>query len=54
MNYPELEINLRKLEHNARLEVQKLAKYGVTVMGVNQDAIRNRHYHTRLMADYTR
>jgi hypothetical protein len=36
MNYPELEINLRKLEHNARLEVQKLAKYGVTVMGVNK------------------
>jgi predicted amino acid racemase len=36
MNYPKLEINLRKLEHNARLEVQKLAKYGVTVMGVNK------------------
>jgi len=36
MNYPRLEINLRKLEHNARLLVQKLAKYGVTVMGVNK------------------
>jgi len=36
MNYPKLEINLRKLEHNARLEVQKLTKYGVTVMGVNK------------------
>lgn len=36
MSYPKLEINLRKLEHNARLEVQRLAEYGVTVMGVNK------------------
>jgi predicted amino acid racemase len=36
MNYPQLEINLRKLEHNARLEVQKLAEYGIKVMGVNK------------------
>jgi len=36
MNYPKLEINLRKLEHNARLEVQKLTEYGVTIMGVNK------------------
>ncbi len=36
MNYPKLEINLGKLEHNARLELQKLAEYGVTVMGVNK------------------
>jgi len=36
MNYPRLEINLRKLEHNARLLVKKLAKNGVTVMGVNK------------------
>jgi predicted amino acid racemase len=36
MSYPQLEINLRKLEHNARLEVQKLTEYGVTVMGVNK------------------
>jgi len=36
MNYPRLEINLRRLEHNARLVVQKFAKYGVTVMGVNK------------------
>jgi len=36
MSYPQLEINLRKLEHNARIEVNKLAEYGVTVMGVNK------------------
>ena len=36
MNNPKLEINLRKLEHNARLEVQKLTEYGVTIMGVNK------------------
>jgi predicted amino acid racemase len=36
MNYPKLEINLRKLEHNARLEVQKLAECGIKVMGVNK------------------
>ncbi len=36
MNYPKLEINLRKLEHNARLEIQKLAEYGIKVMGVNK------------------
>lgn len=36
MSYPQLEINIRKLEHNARLEVNELAKYGVTVMGVNK------------------
>lgn len=32
MSYTKLEINLRKLEFNARMEVQKLAEYGVTVM----------------------
>ena len=26
MSYPQLEINLRKLEHNARMEVNTLAK----------------------------
>jgi predicted amino acid racemase len=36
MNYPKLEINVRKLEHNARLEVLKLAEYGIKVMGVNK------------------
>jgi len=36
MSYTKLEINLRKLEFNARMEVQKLAEYGVTVMGVNK------------------
>ncbi len=36
MSYPLLEINLSKLEYNARVEVQKLAEYGVTVMGVNK------------------
>ncbi|MBF0313711.1 MAG: alanine/ornithine racemase family PLP-dependent enzyme [Oligoflexia bacterium] len=35
-NTPKLEIHLGKLEHNARLEVEILAKYGVTVMGVNK------------------
>jgi len=36
MIYPKLKINLKKLEHNARMEVRKLAEYGVTVMGVNK------------------
>ena len=36
MSYTKLEINLRKMEFNARMEVQKLAEYGVTVMGVNK------------------
>ena len=36
MSYSQLEINLRKLEYNARVEVNKLAEYGVTVMGVNK------------------
>ena len=36
MSYPQLEINLRKLEHNARVEVNTLAKSGITVMGVNK------------------
>jgi len=36
MRHPQLEINLRKLEHNACLEVNALAKSGITVMGVNK------------------
>ncbi|NOR13839.1 MAG: alanine/ornithine racemase family PLP-dependent enzyme, partial [Candidatus Aminicenantes bacterium] len=36
MNYPKLEINLRKLEYNARVEVNRLAKSGITIMGVNK------------------
>lgn len=36
MSYPKLEINVRKLEYNARVEVTTLAKNGVTVMGVNK------------------
>jgi predicted amino acid racemase len=36
MSYPQLEINLRKLEHNARVEVNVLAKSGITIMGVNK------------------
>lgn len=36
MKYPRLEINLRKLEHNARMEVEACARWGVTVMGVNK------------------
>lgn len=36
MNYPQLEINLRKLKHNARAEVNTLAKSGITIMGVNK------------------
>ena len=36
MSYPKLEINVRKLEYNARVEVRNLAKVGVTVMGVNK------------------
>jgi predicted amino acid racemase len=36
MSYPKLEINVRKLEYNARVEVESLKKVGVTVMGVNK------------------
>lgn len=36
MGYPKLEINVRKLEYNARVEVAELAKCGVNVMGVNK------------------
>jgi len=36
MSYPKLEINIRKLEYNARVEVETLKKYGITVMGVNK------------------
>jgi len=36
MPYPKLEINIRKLEYNARIEVETLKKYGITVMGVNK------------------
>jgi len=36
MSYPRLEINLRKLEYNARFEVASLAQHGITVMGVNK------------------
>jgi len=36
ISYPQLEINLRKLEHNARVEVNTLAKSGITIMGVNK------------------
>lgn len=36
MSYPQLEINLRKLQHNARVEVETLSKIGIEVMGVNK------------------
>jgi predicted amino acid racemase len=36
MRYPRLDINVRKLEDNARVEVTRLAAHGVTVMGVNK------------------
>lgn len=36
MSYPKLEINVRKLEHNAKVETESLKKIGVEVMGVNK------------------
>ncbi len=36
MSYPKLNIDLKKLEENTRVEVRKLAERGVTVMGVNK------------------
>jgi len=36
MNYPQLEINLTKLTHNARKLVEELQGMGITVMGVNK------------------
>jgi len=36
MSFPRLDIDLIKLEENARVEVKELAKFGVTVMGVNK------------------
>ncbi|MBI4509184.1 MAG: alanine/ornithine racemase family PLP-dependent enzyme [Deltaproteobacteria bacterium] len=35
-SFPRLEIDVRKLEENTRVEVQRLAEQGVTVMGVNK------------------
>lgn len=36
MNYPQLEINLRKLQYNAKIEVDSFSKMGITIMGVNK------------------
>jgi ornithine racemase len=36
MSYPKLEINLRKLQYNAKIEVDILSKLGIEVMGVNK------------------
>jgi ornithine racemase len=36
MSYPKLEINLRKLQYNTRLEVETLSKLGIEIMGVNK------------------
>jgi ornithine racemase len=36
MSYPKLEINLRKLQHNAKYAVDVLAKLGIEAMGVNK------------------
>lgn len=36
MGYPRLEIDLKKLEENARVEVREMAEFGVTIMGVNK------------------
>jgi predicted amino acid racemase len=36
MSYPLLEINLRKLQHNAKYEIGILSKLGIEVMGVNK------------------
>lgn len=36
MSYPRLEINLRKLKYNAKVEVESLKKIGIDVMGVNK------------------
>lgn len=36
MSYPQLEINIRKLKYNAKVEVETLKKIGVEVMGVNK------------------
>ncbi|MFC2164414.1 alanine/ornithine racemase family PLP-dependent enzyme [Acidobacteriota bacterium] len=36
MGYPRLEIDLIKLEENARMEVREMVEFGVTVMGVNK------------------
>lgn len=36
MTYPKLEINLRKLQYNAKIEVDSFSKIGITIMGVNK------------------
>ena len=36
MSYPMLEINLKKLQHNAKYEVDIFSKLGIEVMGVNK------------------
>ncbi|MBN1224431.1 MAG: alanine/ornithine racemase family PLP-dependent enzyme, partial [Candidatus Aminicenantes bacterium] len=36
MSYPRLEIDLKKLEENARTELRELAEFGVSVMAVNK------------------
>lgn len=36
MSYPMLEINLKKLQHNAEYEVDIFSKLGIEVMGVNK------------------
>ena len=36
MSYPVLEINLRKLQYNAQVEVESLSRIGIEVMGVNK------------------
>ncbi|KGM95376.1 amino acid racemase [Clostridium novyi A str. 4552] len=36
MSYPQLEINTKKLKHNAKVEVETLRRIGVEVMGVNK------------------
>jgi len=36
MQYPVLEINLKKLKYNAKMEFDYLHKYGIDVMGVNK------------------
>jgi ornithine racemase len=36
LSYPQLEINLRKLQYNAKLEVDTLLNLGIEIMGVNK------------------
>jgi predicted amino acid racemase len=36
LSYPKLQINVRKLEQNARYEIEHMANWGVTIMGVNK------------------